>query len=94
MLKKIFRFGLLGAIAIAGLAYALDSATVAFPGNRQLYEDLRVDHVYTDTNKWHEIEYSRGLPTTERCVEALFPHAGYRPCWYVKKHTMDVTNTD
>lgn len=93
-LERILKFGSLGIVAAAALAYALDSAAVAFPGSRPLYEDIRVDHVYTDTNKWHEIEYSRGLPTTERCVDALFPHGGYRPCWYVRKHTMDVTNTD
>ena len=30
-----------------------------------------------------EIFYDQ--PQTEVCVLALFPHAGYRPCWYAKK---------
>ena len=94
MVKKVLKFGLLGIAGVSAIAYALDAATVAFSGSRQMYEDIRVDQVYTATNKWHEIEYSRGLPVTERCIDALFPHGGYRPCWYVKKHTMNVTNTD
>jgi hypothetical protein len=88
---KLVAGGLLG---LAVLAYVLDSMAVAFPGSRQIYEDVRVDQIFTDTNKWHEVEYSRGLPTTERCVDALFPHGSYKPCWYLKKHTMQTTNTD
>lgn len=30
-----------------------------------------------------EIYYDQ--PQTEVCVRALFPHAGYRPCWYAGK---------
>jgi len=76
------------------VAYGIDAALVAWPGSRQMYADIRVDQLYTDTNKWHELEYSRGDSVTERCVYALFPHGGNRPCWYVTRHTMQVTNTD
>ena len=93
-MKKILKFGLLAAVGAAAVTYGIDSLRVAFPGSRKLYEDIRVDQVYTDTNRWHEIEYSRGNPVMERCIYALFPHGGYRPCWYVKSHTMNVTNTD
>ena len=24
-------------------------------------------------------------PQTETCVQSLFPHAGYRPCWYARR---------
>jgi hypothetical protein len=27
---------------------------------------------------------------TETCVHSLFPHFGYRPCWYVKQHQMQL----
>jgi hypothetical protein len=30
-----------------------------------------------------EIFYDQ--PQTEICVQALFPHAGYRPCWYAAR---------
>jgi hypothetical protein len=83
-----------GVAAVMAVTYLIDWIAVAFPGNRKLYEDVRVDQVYTDTNKWNQVEYSRGNPVTERCVNALFPHSGCKPCWYLKKHTMNVTNTD
>jgi len=92
--RKILKFAVLGLAGVVLLAYLADWARLAFAGSRQVYEDVRVDQVYTDTNKWNQLEYSRGTPVTERCVDALFPHGGYRPCWYVKKHTMNVTNTD
>ncbi len=94
MLKKILKFTVFGLLGVAGIAYAIDSGIVVLAGDKQGYEDIRVDQVYTDTNKWHEVEYSRGTPVTERCIDAAFPHGSYRPCWYVKKHTMNVTSTD
>ena len=30
-----------------------------------------------------EIFYDQ--PQTEICVQALFPHSGYRPCWYAAR---------
>jgi len=92
--KRVLKFGVLGLTAALLLAYLADWAVLASAGSRQVYEDVRVDQVFTDTNKWNQIEYSRGTPVTERCVDALFPHNGSRPCWYVKKHTMNVTSTD
>jgi hypothetical protein len=91
---RILQFVLAGLLGILALAWVLDWAVFAFPGNRRLYEDVRVDQVYTDTNKWHQVEYSRGTPVTVRCVNSLFPRGGNQPCWYLKKHTMNVTNTD
>ena len=93
-MKRFVIFGLMGLAGIGAIAYGVDWTGVTFPGSRQLYLDVRVDHVYTSTNKWKQVEWSRGLSTTERCVYALFPHGGYRPCWYVTTHTMDITNTD
>jgi hypothetical protein len=93
-LKRILQLGVLGLAGALLLAYLADWAVLASAGSRKVYEDIQVDQVFTDTNKWNQIEYSRGTSVTERCVDALFPHNGSRPCWYVKKHTMTVTNTD
>ncbi len=92
---RILRALLIALLAALAIVYSGDWVAFRFhiPGNRELYADVRVDQVYTDTNKWNEIEYSRGNPVTERCVYSLFPHDGMRPCWYVKRHTMNVTNT-
>jgi hypothetical protein len=94
LVKRFLRFAAIGLAGVCGVAYAVDWGMVAFPGNRTVYEDVVVDQVYTDTNRWHEVEYSRGAPITETCVWSLFPHGGHTPCWYLKKHTMRTTNTD
>jgi len=91
-LKRIIKWVPPGLLGIAGLAYGFDSAALALKSDPQRYRDIRVDQVYTDTNKWNQVEYSRGDPVTERCVNALFPHAGLRPCWYVARHTMNITD--
>ena len=39
---------------------------------------------YTADLKSHQYEIFE-QPQTETCVHSLFPHAGYRACWYVNK---------
>jgi hypothetical protein len=94
-LKRIAVRILSGLLAAAAIVWTIDWAAIAIPlpPNRQIYADIRVDQVYTDLNKWNEIEYSRGDPVSERCVYALFPHNGSRPCWYVTRHTMQTNKT-
>ena len=87
------------AIAIAVLAivvYGFDYGSVKWRqhGNVKVFGDMRVDHLYTSTNKWNEVEWSRSSPTTERCLYSLLPHFGYPPCWYLKRHPIQITNTD
>jgi len=95
-LKRILLKALLGLLGAAAIVYMIDWVSMAFRmhGNREIYADIKVDQVYTDTNKYKELEYSMGTPVIERCVYALFPHSGFRPCWYVTRHTLNITNTD
>ena len=51
-------------------------------------DTLRVDRFYAARNRWNEIEYSLGTPAEETCIEALLPHFGYLPCWYLRRHTI------
>jgi len=45
----------------------------------------RVTFYYATALKNGRTEIFYDQPQTEVCVQALFPHAGYRPCWYAKK---------
>ncbi|MES1261431.1 MAG: hypothetical protein ABUS49_06810 [Acidobacteriota bacterium] len=51
---------------------------------------VRVDQLYAIPNKWNEVDWSRGAPVMEQCVNSLLPHFGLRPCWYVRRDTMHV----
>jgi hypothetical protein len=42
--------------------------------------------VYVATRlKSGKLEVFTDRPQTETCAQALFPHFGYRPCWYVRR---------
>jgi hypothetical protein len=79
-------------VAVYGFDYG--SVKLRLSENGKAFDDIRVDQLYTATNKWKVVEWSRGNPVTERCVYSLLPHFGYKPCWYLKRHTTRVTNTD
>ena len=51
-------------------------------------EQVKVDRIYAAMNQWNQVEYSVGTPVIETCVDALMPHFGYAPCWYLRRHTL------
>jgi hypothetical protein len=44
--------------------------------------------VYAAVNHYNQVEYSIGTPVMEQCVDALMPHFGHKPCWYLQRHTI------
>jgi len=32
-------------------------------------------------------EFAFEPPVSQPCVHALFPHQGYQPCWYLRRHS-------
>jgi hypothetical protein len=40
---------------------------------------------YGTATKGGKMEIFTDQPLTETCVRSLFPHSGYRACWYVSK---------
>ena len=43
---------------------------------------------YATTLKNGKLEIFYNQPQTEVCIHAIFPHAGYRPCWYATRNTV------
>jgi len=74
----------LGLLALAALFYAGDDLWARFRGKP--VEHIKVGLYYAVENRWNEIEYSVGKPVIQTCVDALLPHFGHQPCWYLKKH--------
>jgi len=31
-------------------------------------------------------------PVDQTCVNSIFPHQGYTPCWYLQRHTEQITS--
>jgi hypothetical protein len=87
LLRKIGKIALLGGLALMSLAaliYLGDDLWARYRGRP--VEQMKVGRLYAAINHFNELEYSVGTPVMETCVDALMPHFGYTPCWYLRRH--------
>lgn len=84
---KIALWGCLGLAALAASMYAADDLWARFRGRP--VERIRIGRLYIAVNHWNQVEYSVGTPVMETCVDALMPHFGHTPCWYLRRHTIE-----
>ena len=84
--RKILLRGCLGLAGLTALVYAADDIWARLQGRP--VEQVKVDRVYAVMNHWNQVEYSVGTPVIETCIDALMPHFGYAPCWYLRRHTL------
>ncbi|MGB8682190.1 MAG: hypothetical protein WCD12_04845 [Candidatus Binatus sp.] len=47
---------------------------------------VQITRFYAIPQKDGKTSFEPGEAATETCVNSMFPHMGYRPCWYVKRH--------
>ncbi len=83
-IRRIVSWGCLVLVSLMGLTFAADDLWSRFRGRP--VEQVKVDRIYADVTHWNYVEYSIGTPVMETCLEALMPHFGYTPCWYLKRH--------
>jgi hypothetical protein len=72
-------------VAIPGAAYLVDYAVVSLRGNPTA--NVTIKQFYAIPQKGNKVQYAPADSAVEECVDALFPHSGDRPCWYVNQHT-------
>ena len=79
---------ILSVIAAAALAYGLDYAAlrVRAATNRDAYGSVTVNHYYAVLQKNGKTQFIFDPPRPQTCVNALFPHEGWLPCWYLSRH--------
>jgi hypothetical protein len=88
--RLLLRFILI-TVCLAGAVFGLDYLSVALRiPHREQFSVIRVDQLYAIPNRWNEVDWSRGDPVMEKCVNSLLPHYGFRSCWYVRRDTMHV----
>jgi hypothetical protein len=83
-LLKIIVRGCLAVVSLAALIYVADDLWAHFRG--MPVEQIKVGRLYAEVNHFNQLEYSVGTPVMETCVDALMPHFGYTPCWYLRRH--------
>jgi hypothetical protein len=77
------------AAACAGvLAYAGDYGVFRYrlSTNRQPFGQVTVVTYYAVGEKGNKTEYIFNPPQAVTCVNSIFPHASYTPCWYLQRH--------
>jgi hypothetical protein len=84
----VAQFLLLGLVML----YAGDDISARFrlPGNRQTLESVQVQTILAIRLKNGRYDYEMGDVQTETCLVSLFPHLGYTPCWYLRRHTQQI----
>ena len=85
LIKQIFLITLM----MLALVYAGDYASVRIPipKGRSPYSAVTVRPYYDVTLKGGKSDFYFLDPQKQTCVNSLFPHMGFNPCWYVRKHT-------
>ena len=85
-IRKIALRACIALVSLSALIYAADDLCARAKGRPT--EQMKVDWVYAEVNHYNEVEYSAGNAVMETCVDALLPHFGYKPCWYLRRHTV------
>lgn len=93
-LRRIFVATVLITVAAAALAFGLDYALfrIRVAANWSAYGSVTVHHYTAVLQKNGKTTFTFDPPQPWTCVHALFPHAGSLPCWYLSRHTEQVTN--
>jgi hypothetical protein len=87
-LRRFFLAMVLGLLGAAILAFGVDFLIfrIRVATNHQAYGSVTVNHYYAVLQKNGKTQLIFDPPQAETCVNALFPHAGAPPCWYLSRH--------
>lgn len=87
-LRRVFSATMLGLLVVAVLAFGVDFAVfrMRVAMNHDAYGSVVVSHYYAVLQKNGKTQFIFDPPGPQTCVNALFPHAGNLPCWYLRRH--------
>ena len=82
-MKRAVLIGVAALVVVYAIDYALLHHKMANPDQTVAYGTIT--SFYGTATKGGKMEIFTDQPLTETCVHSLFPHSGYRACWYVSK---------
>jgi hypothetical protein len=87
-LKQLILSGLAAVIVVTSLAYTVDYILFRrrISSNRQPFGQVTVIPYYAVPQKSGKTQFIFNPPEPRTCAHALFPRAGYQPCWYLERH--------
>lgn len=89
ILRHVLGLAIVSLVGLLAIVYAGDYLSVRYriPGNREQFGTVTVQHYDAVQEKSGKTEFIFNPPAAQTCVQALFPHFGYPPCWYLMRHT-------
>jgi hypothetical protein len=93
-LRRLFVGTLVGILGLAAVTFGVDFTVfrIRAAANNNAYGSVTVNHYYAILQKNGKTNMIFDPPQAETCVNALFPHSGMQPCWYLSKHPDQRTN--
>ncbi len=58
---------------------------------RPRFTTYTIRRYYYVKENFNKFSYEPRPSVEEQCVNALFPHSGALPCWYLSRHTLQTT---
>jgi hypothetical protein len=78
--------GVVIVVVLLALAFTFDY--IQFRRNPNALGSVTVNRYYAVTLKNKKTDYSAAEPEIQTCVNSVFPHFGYSPCWYLRRHNV------
>jgi hypothetical protein len=93
-LTRLIVVGLSSALSVTAFAYAVDYVVFRYrvTANRQPFGQITVTRYDAVPQKNGKTQFIFNPPEAQTCVHALFPRAGFTPCWYLQRHTEQRTD--
>ena len=87
-MRRGFVAAILTVVGVAVLAYGLDYAALRIRAatSRNAYGSVTVNHYTAVLQKNGKTTLTFDPPQPWTCVNSLFPHQGWLPCWYLSRH--------
>jgi hypothetical protein len=93
-LPRIARASFFVAVGLLVVAYGVDYCVFRYrvSAKRQPFGSVAVEHYTSIAHKDGKAELIFDPSVQKPCANALFPHAGDPPCWYLTRHAQQRTD--
>jgi hypothetical protein len=91
---KLIIIGVSSVPLLTAVAYVADYAVFRYriSANRQPFGQVTVTSYDAVAQKSGKTQFFFHPPEVQTCANALFPRAGYPPCWYLQSHSEQRTD--
>ena len=85
-LLQVFKRAVLVVVILFVVAFVVDAVQLRLSSNPS--GSVSVNRYYAVGLKNGKTEMMYAEPENQTCVNSMFPHRGYSPCWYLRRHNV------